>query len=392
MVVERALPRLVPRFNRVVSRLARRSRPPARAPGAVQPAGGPLRADRVGGAPGAAGRGDRELFAALTDDLEVGLPVRLRVGPPESGWLHPAYGRPTAWVAVRVPRGTDPGPLLARATLMRAHGGRPHWATRHDLTVEVRRRLPAPGRLPPGARRLRPRPGLHQPRTRPVLGDYRRFAVLRGPEVDRERDHGLVDTAQQPRDHQGVVAALGSSPRAAQASARSSRSSAECTSTCAPSERRFPRTTTSRSPSRFARTAARAGASVGAQRGAGAEVGREPGQRPGVVVDHHGHPQRAPVAGPAPAPRGVDQQRLVRAQGGQGGVHVPGGLERRRRAPRPPAPSRPGRAPRRRRPRTRRSPRRRPRGCPWAARGTRRARSRAPRPRSPRCAARASAR
>jgi L-gulono-1,4-lactone dehydrogenase len=60
--------------------------------------------------------------------------VRMRVGPAERGWLHPAYGRATGWIAVRVPRGTDPGPVLARtASVMRAHGGRPHWGTRHDF-------------------------------------------------------------------------------------------------------------------------------------------------------------------------------------------------------------------------------------------------------------------
>jgi L-gulono-1,4-lactone dehydrogenase len=139
VVVERALPRLVPRFNRAVSRLARRvsatgpmyrvlSSPPA------------VRYEQTEWAlPRAAlAEGARELFAALADDhLEVGLPVRLRVGAPESGWLHPAHDRPTAWVAVRVPRGTDHAPVLERAyRVLRAHGGRPHWASRSDWTVE----------------------------------------------------------------------------------------------------------------------------------------------------------------------------------------------------------------------------------------------------------------
>ena len=57
--------------------------------------------------------------------------------PPETGWLHPAHGRATGWVGVRVPRGTDHAPVFARAwEVLRAHGGRPHWASRHDWTVE----------------------------------------------------------------------------------------------------------------------------------------------------------------------------------------------------------------------------------------------------------------
>ena len=135
VVVERALPRLAPSLNRVVSRLARTvsatgaghrvlSDPP---PVRFEQSEWAVPRERLVEA-------TRALLAALAEGLETGLPVRMRVGPAETGWLHPAYGRDTGWVAVRVPRGTDPGPLLARtATLMRAHGGRPHWATRHDF-------------------------------------------------------------------------------------------------------------------------------------------------------------------------------------------------------------------------------------------------------------------
>ncbi|MEJ2888981.1 D-arabinono-1,4-lactone oxidase [Actinomycetospora aeridis] len=139
MVVERALPRLVPRFNRAVSRLARTvtatgpmhrvlSSPPA------------VRYEQTEWAlPRAAfATGTRELLAALADDgLEAGLPVRLRVGPAESGWLHPAHDRATGWVAVRVPRGIDHAPVLERTwQVLRAHGGRPHWASRSDWTAD----------------------------------------------------------------------------------------------------------------------------------------------------------------------------------------------------------------------------------------------------------------
>ena len=39
------------------------------------------------------------------------MPVLVRVGAAETGWLHPAFGRATAWIAVRVRRGSDPEPL-----------------------------------------------------------------------------------------------------------------------------------------------------------------------------------------------------------------------------------------------------------------------------------------
>ncbi|NMO93498.1 D-arabinono-1,4-lactone oxidase [Actinomycetospora sp. TBRC 11914] len=137
VVVERALPRLAPSLNRVASRLARTvsatgaghrvlSDPPA------------VRYEQTEWALPREGLPDgvRALLGALADGLETGLPVRMRFGAAESGWLHPAHERETGWVAVRVPRGTDPGPVLGRAAeVLRAHGGRPHWGTRHDSTA-----------------------------------------------------------------------------------------------------------------------------------------------------------------------------------------------------------------------------------------------------------------
>ncbi|HEX4249528.1 MAG TPA: D-arabinono-1,4-lactone oxidase [Pseudonocardia sp.] len=80
----------------------------------------------------------RELLAAISErGLDVGFPLEVRVGPSESGWLHPAYGRATGWVAVHTATGTDPEPLFGlTAEVLGAHGGRPHWGKLHPWTAE----------------------------------------------------------------------------------------------------------------------------------------------------------------------------------------------------------------------------------------------------------------
>jgi L-gulonolactone oxidase len=80
----------------------------------------------------------RELLTAISErELDVGFPLEVRVGPSESGWLHPAYGRATGWVAVHTATGTDPGPLFElTAEVLGAHGGRPHWGKLHPWTAE----------------------------------------------------------------------------------------------------------------------------------------------------------------------------------------------------------------------------------------------------------------
>jgi L-gulonolactone oxidase len=81
--------------------------------------------------------GVRELLGAIKErELDVGFPLEVRVGPAESGWLHPAYGRATGWVAVHTAIGTDPEPLSRLAAdVLGAHGGRPHWGKRHPWTA-----------------------------------------------------------------------------------------------------------------------------------------------------------------------------------------------------------------------------------------------------------------
>lgn len=80
--------------------------------------------------------GVRALLAAISGSgLDVGFPLEVRVGPAESGWLHPAYGRDTAWIAVHTAHGSDPEPLSRLAAdVLGAHGGRPNWAKRHPWT------------------------------------------------------------------------------------------------------------------------------------------------------------------------------------------------------------------------------------------------------------------
>jgi L-gulonolactone oxidase len=134
----RTVPRLVPTINRAATRLngsgsvtdlAHRvlvSRPVVR------------REESEWALPRAAlADGVRELLAVISDrGLDVGFPLEVRVGPAESGWLHPAYRRETGWVSVHTAAGADPEPLLRLAAeVLGAHGGRPHWGKRHPWTA-----------------------------------------------------------------------------------------------------------------------------------------------------------------------------------------------------------------------------------------------------------------
>ncbi|MDN5915889.1 MAG: FAD-binding protein [Pseudonocardia sp.] len=74
----------------------------------------------------------RELGAAATArGLELQRPVRVRLGAAETGLLHPAYGRDTAWLRIRTRASQEPLRRLAGAVLEDA-SGRPAWTSRHE--------------------------------------------------------------------------------------------------------------------------------------------------------------------------------------------------------------------------------------------------------------------
>ncbi|BBG05572.1 MULTISPECIES: D-arabinono-1,4-lactone oxidase [Pseudonocardia] len=74
----------------------------------------------------------RELGAAVAARGHELRPVRVRLGPAERGYLHPASGRETAYLRIRT-RGAAEEPVrrLAGAVLEDA-AGRPCWTTRHE--------------------------------------------------------------------------------------------------------------------------------------------------------------------------------------------------------------------------------------------------------------------
>jgi L-gulonolactone oxidase len=134
--LSRVVPRLAPALRRSASRWSGSTTGPAHR---VLVAERPVRAEVSEWAlpRDVLGHALRELQAAIAARGAVArMPMLVRTGAAETGWLHPAYDRPTAWVAVRVRRGSDPDPLFGLvASVLGDAGGRPHWATRHDWTA-----------------------------------------------------------------------------------------------------------------------------------------------------------------------------------------------------------------------------------------------------------------
>jgi L-gulonolactone oxidase len=132
----RVVPRLAPALRRSASRWSGSTTGPAHRVLVVER---PVRAEVSEWAVprGALARALRELDAATAArGVASRMPVLIRTGAAETGWLHPAHDRATAWVAVRVRRGTDPEPLFGLvASVLGDVGGRPHWGARHDWTA-----------------------------------------------------------------------------------------------------------------------------------------------------------------------------------------------------------------------------------------------------------------
>jgi L-gulonolactone oxidase len=74
--------------------------------------------------------------------LRAHFPVEVRFSAADGGWLSPGFGRATAWVGIIAyrPYGVDPpyaALFAAFADLMRAAGGRPHWAKDSPLAGDA---------------------------------------------------------------------------------------------------------------------------------------------------------------------------------------------------------------------------------------------------------------
>ena len=361
------------------------------APGALQPARGPLRADRVGAAPGGARRG------------RPGAVRRARRRPPRGRAPGPAARR-RARVRLAAPRARPPdglggraGPARHRSTPRCSSG--PTGSCAPTAGARTGRRAPTgPSRTPPAPTRACPTSGgCATTTTRTGCSPHPRWRRCWATDPRRDpraapRSIASPTTAWSMRRRRRatpsiVVRRWGSSAdRAACSSAASTRRSAERARTCPPSEARLPRTRTSRSPSRFARTCSEAGDERGGPARVG-EVGRRCGpasarrrRRPPAPAGRAGS-STAPAVGPSGAASGWARWRRVTSASS-----IARTLSRREVAAARPT-SRVGGVGEHlvdRVDELARPPPRRPPASPAAARGRRRARSRPPRSRSPR--------
>jgi FAD/FMN-containing dehydrogenase len=170
--LSRVVPRLAPTLRRSASRWSGSTTGPAHRVLVVER---PVRAEVSEWAlpREALGHALRELDAATAArDVVPRMPVLVRTGASETGWLHPAHGRATAWVAVRVRRGSDPEPLFGLvASVLGDVGGRPHWGTRHDWTAaDVGAAYPRAGDFHRVRDRLDPDRRLTNPHLESLLG------------------------------------------------------------------------------------------------------------------------------------------------------------------------------------------------------------------------------
>lgn len=136
----RAVPRAIPRLNRLVTHLAGTS---------VRTD----RSDRIFASPrhvpfvemeyalprAAAEPALRAILAAIDRErLAVNFPIEMRFVAGDDALLSPAHGRDTAYLAVHTYRDMEWGPYFrAVEAIADEHGGRPHWGKRHFQTAET---------------------------------------------------------------------------------------------------------------------------------------------------------------------------------------------------------------------------------------------------------------
>jgi FAD-linked oxidoreductase len=141
-VAGRAMPRFIPRINRVVTRLAGSS---VRVD----------RSDRIFASPRLVKFTEMEYalprehtadavrrVMALIEErrLEVPFPIEVRLVAPDDALLSPAHARPTGYVAVHMFKGMEWEPYFrAVEQIMDDYDGRHHWGKRHFQTAETLR-------------------------------------------------------------------------------------------------------------------------------------------------------------------------------------------------------------------------------------------------------------
>jgi L-gulonolactone oxidase len=104
--------------------------------------------------------------------LPVGFPIEVRFVAGDEALLSPAHGRDSAYVAVHLPRGVDPGTYFGEVeSRMLGFGGRPHWGKRHTRTAaDLRERYPAWDRFQAVRAALDPERRFANAHLRAVLG------------------------------------------------------------------------------------------------------------------------------------------------------------------------------------------------------------------------------
>ena len=80
----------------------------------------------------------RELIQAVeSNNFKIHFPIESRVVAKDDAYLSPAYERDSAYIACHVYNKKNYKPyFLAMETILKAHGGRPHWGKMHTMTAK----------------------------------------------------------------------------------------------------------------------------------------------------------------------------------------------------------------------------------------------------------------